>query len=91
MIRRISRPELAAHEDEFNRLMRMHPLPDGTIKQVCMHVDRSIYGTEDSQITTTTCDYCNTSVLDPGYGPVPDLMPWMWTEKISEPRHAQLP
>lgn len=91
MIRRISRPELAAHEDEFNRLMRMHPLPDGTIKQVCLHVDRTVHTTSDTPGSMTTCDYCNETVFDQGWGPVPDLMPWIWTEKINAQRHAQLP
>lgn len=86
MSRRVQRPELDASEREFNRLMRLNPVPVGeqvvAIKQVCMHVDRTLTSLDPigAQIE---CDYCDSVVFDPGWGPVPDLMPYVYLEKIA--------
>jgi hypothetical protein len=81
----VQRPELAEHEREFNRLMRLNPTPVAKgviIKQVCMHVDRTIT-LQTGAVIKIECDYCDTFVLDPGWGPAPDLMPWIYAERLT--------
>lgn len=65
-------PQLAEHEDAFNRSMAT---VFGPRRRVCLHVDRTYVGpTPSNNGTTISCDYCPTVMYDPGYGPPPQML-----------------
>ena len=80
MTRHIQRPDLAVAEDEYNGLLLKQDAPGDLVVRVCMHVDRTVTYPGSGQ-TSTQCDYCESVVYDPGVGPVPDLMPYVYMER----------
>jgi len=71
-------PELAEQEDEFNAILARRPNPDGSVRRVCLHVDRTVAHSSGwpGWGTTSSCDYCGQTCYDNGTSPLPsDMMP----------------
>lgn len=83
MTTRLSYPYLARQEDALNAALALSDILPGTVRRVCLHVDRTVIRSLGrSQSRTVQCDYCDSLVYDSGWGPVPVMAPYEYLERV---------